>query len=494
MTGQPTKRLASQPKAPVESDGSAQHPRWRHAMAGPFIGTTIPSTMIPVDSEREVLPPLIPGPHPGPAVDDPPRTTGRPSGRTAGAGPVRGSPSATPPALARHRADTWWSWPQQCWAWPTPQGLAGRVPHRSGHRLRPRLPSPPPAPGTATAPAASGTRSAGHGAERRGADRRRHRTRSSSGSRAARSGSSPVTGMPASPATVVRPPRPSSTCPVAVAVGSTAPSTWPTGQQPYPVVRHDGRITTVARVSAADGAGRRSDRDALRRRRRGHPDGGVDGATATLMAPSVSSARGAAGGITVGGYSFDFDPDAIAVSTSGDVYVANSSPKAIIRFSPTVDHRPSSEGRTLATGQTYVTRAGLAAAPDGTVVVADYGRFAVDRASGSRPHVPSRRSPWARYRASVECSGRQAWPWLPTVRSMPTPTARTAGPAGPALLAIDPDGVMHVLATGPPTRYPGHRGLPALHCPAHVSPIRMSARDVRSPNTSSRATRAPSQR
>lgn len=243
--------------------------------------------------------------------------------------------------------------------------------------------------------------------------------------------------------------------PVAVAVGSHgAIYVADEADNRIQVIRHDGRISTLARVSepsalAVGPNGLLYVVDSV-----GIQTVSIDGATATLMAPSVSSARGAAGGLSVAGTAFDFNPDAIAVSASGDVYVANFSPKTIIRFSPTGTTPIPVGGANALMGQTYVTRAGLVAAPNGTVVVADYGRFAVDRATG----------------AGLTVVKTFALGSVPGVRGVFRPSGvavapdgeiytdtdgRNGGTFGPALLAIDPDGVTHLLATGPPTPNPG---------------------------------------
>ena len=51
--------------------------------------------------------------------------------------------------------------------------------------------------------------------------------------------------------------------------------------------------------------------------------------------------------------------------------VDSSSPKLLVELSPT--------GQVLHSWETYVTEAGLSTSPDGSVLVADYGAFAVDR-------------------------------------------------------------------------------------------------------------------
>lgn len=55
---------------------------------------------------------------------------------------------------------------------------------------------------------------------------------------------------------------------------------------------------------------------------------------------------------------------------AGNLYVADSSPKLLVELSST--------GRVLDSWPTYVTQ-GLVTAPDSSVLVADFGQFAVDR-------------------------------------------------------------------------------------------------------------------
>ena len=72
-----------------------------------------------------------------------------------------------------------------------------------------------------------------------------------------------------------------------------------------------------------------------------------------------------------GGPADAFSPSAIAVSSSGHLYVADSSPKLLVEFTPT--------GHVVNSWPIYVTPAGLASAPDGSILVADYGHFALDQ-------------------------------------------------------------------------------------------------------------------
>ena len=234
--------------------------------------------------------------------------------------------------------------------------------------------------------------------------------------------------------------------PVALAVGSDGTIyVADMGNDRIRAVTRHGRITTVAQVPqptalAVGRAGTLYVVDGV-----GIQTVAAGGRLTTL----VGAHAGPVAGITVGRSSFAFDPDAIARSTTGDLYVANSSPKAIIRFAP--DGRsPTLVGGGNATTQTYVTRAGLAAAPDGTVVVADYGTFAIDRASGS--DLRAIKAFAVGSEAAVNGVFRPSGVTVaPDGEIYADTDGENGGASGPALLAIDPDGQTHVLDTGPPT-------------------------------------------
>lgn len=66
-----------------------------------------------------------------------------------------------------------------------------------------------------------------------------------------------------------------------------------------------------------------------------------------------------------------FSPSAVALSSAGDLYVGNASPKLLLEFTPS--------GHLVHSWPVSVSPGGLASAPDGSVLVADYGHFAVDR-------------------------------------------------------------------------------------------------------------------
>ena len=93
----------------------------------------------PSTSSGSPLPPQVP-PSPGTGPDGGDRTTGARATGPAGAGAVRGSPPATPQALARHRPDHVGDpRPPRVWAVADAVGQAGR--NRPGTaRLRPRPP------------------------------------------------------------------------------------------------------------------------------------------------------------------------------------------------------------------------------------------------------------------------------------------------------------------------------------------------------------------
>ena len=136
------------------------------------------------------------------------------------------------------------------------------------------------------------------------------------------------------------------------------------------------------------------------------------------------------------------DPTALAIDGSGDLYVASFSPKMILEFSPS--------GKVLQSWGSYVTPAGLGVTPDGSIVVADYGRFAIERiadgqmlpittfSTNSLPGVPHVFRPSG---VVISFSGE----------IYADTDGANGGTNTPALIAIDPGGQVHILATGAPT-------------------------------------------
>ena len=79
--------------------------------------------------------------------------------------------------------------------------------------------------------------------------------------------------------------------------------------------------------------------------------------------------------LVIDGSSMLFSPTEIAFEPNGDIYVYNSAPKVLVKFAP--------DGTVLDHWDLYVAPAGLAAAPGGGIVIADYGSFAVGRITGA---------------------------------------------------------------------------------------------------------------
>jgi sugar lactone lactonase YvrE len=138
-------------------------------------------------------------------------------------------------------------------------------------------------------------------------------------------------------------------------------------------------------------------------------------------------------------------PSAIAASSSGELYIADFGLKSLLEDSDGVFRIV---GQPAVPQQTYVTQAGLAAAPDGSVVVGDYGGFSIDQADGTTLERI------ATFRLNA----------LPGISGIFRPSGVAVAPDGeiyadsngvnggsnqPAVVAIDPDGQVHVLVSGP---------------------------------------------
>jgi sugar lactone lactonase YvrE len=139
-----------------------------------------------------------------------------------------------------------------------------------------------------------------------------------------------------------------------------------------------------------------------------------------------------------------FLPNAVAVSATGALYVSNFLAKDVLKYS----------GRTLKVighvQETYVTPAGLTATPSGAIYVGDYGWFGIDRITGAVL------KPLARFtHNSLVGVGGVFRPSGVAVAISGEVYADTDGVNGgtvePAIIEVDPDGHVHVLATGAPT-------------------------------------------
>ncbi len=100
----------------------------------------------------------------------------------------------------------------------------------------------------------------------------------------------------------------------------------------------------------------------------------VDSTGIQVISPTGHLATVIPGGaamLDINGVPTAFFPSALTVDRAGNLYVADFSPKLLIQLSAT--------GHVVNSWPTYVSQAGLALAPDGSVLVADYGQFAVDR-------------------------------------------------------------------------------------------------------------------
>lgn len=142
-----------------------------------------------------------------------------------------------------------------------------------------------------------------------------------------------------------------------------------------------GVITTVARVNdpvalSLGPAGRLYVADAAGIQVIGPAD------AITTLVPSPSLDNGTISNLlSLAGQNVAIEPSAIAVTPTGDVYIADSSPKYLIEDSEGTFNLvgPGS----VSQGGTYVTTAGLITAANGDIYVANYGTFAVDRVSGT---------------------------------------------------------------------------------------------------------------
>lgn len=89
--------------------------------------------------------------------------------------------------------------------------------------------------------------------------------------------------------------------------------------------------------------------------------------------------RAGAGVLSINGAPTAFSPTAVAVGKDGNLFVADLSPKLVVELTPT--------GQVVNSWPVYASAAGLAATPDGSILVANYGNFALDRIVGNHLNV-----------------------------------------------------------------------------------------------------------
>jgi streptogramin lyase len=214
----------------------------------------------------------------------------------------------------------------------------------------------------------------------------------------------------------------------------------------------EGVISTLAHVAQPDDVAVGPSGDVYVADQSGVVSIAGQGAVTSVITPttSVSSPNGVNPVVLlfVGDTSIPYMPDALAVSSSGDIYLAEFSPKVIVRFPP--DGPASLIGQTtLGTGEIYVTPGALAPASDGSVVVGDYGRFAIDRMRGSSFSAITsfRLNSLAGLHGTFRPSGVAV---APNGEIYAATDGQNGGTNVPALLSVDPNGDVHLLDKGLP--------------------------------------------
>jgi serine/threonine-protein kinase len=172
----------------------------------------------------------------------------------------------------------------------------------------------------------------------------------------------------------------------------------------------------------------------------------ANGAAVATVIPATSMVDGSiVHEVSIDGASSAFFPSAIAVSTSGAIYIANSSPKFL--FEDDGESLSLVGQASMFGGQTYVTGAGLAAGTDGDIYVADYGAFAIDQVNGTslKPVFTFQ------LKSVVGLDGfRPSGVAIGSGGEIYTDTDGVNGGSDrPALVRIDPDGHVHLLDVGP---------------------------------------------
>jgi hypothetical protein len=155
---------------------------------------------------------------------------------------------------------------------------------------------------------------------------------------------------------------------------------------------------------------------------------------------AVSDNQGLTDDIEVDGQTFAFEPDAIAVSSSGALYIANSSPKLLLSYSAGVFSLVGAPGSSLESDYVYVCEHGLAAAPNGTIIVGNYGSFGLSQVS--EMSISSLAS-------GIQAEGLDFRPSGVAVSSSGEVYGSNDGESGASsesfLIAVDPDGTTHLL-------------------------------------------------
>ena len=190
-----------------------------------------------------------------------------------------------------------------------------------------------------------------------------------------------------------------------------------------------GTISTLSSVASPQSLALDPDGRLLVADNDGVPRINPDGSIETVLAAGP-------GRYVIEGVSNAFFPSAVAVEANGDLVVASFSPKYVARFTP--------NGTLLGAWDDYVSPGGIALGPDGTVYLASYGFFAVERVGSTGPTAVTTFT-----RNSVRGVSHTFRPEGVAVGNDGTIYATTGGVGGTndrALVAIAADGSVQALA------------------------------------------------
>ncbi|MDQ6838767.1 MAG: hypothetical protein M3137_10665, partial [Actinomycetota bacterium] len=160
---------------------------------------------------------------------------------------------------------------------------------------------------------------------------------------------------------------------------------------------------------------------------------------------TITTTVGGSGPLVVDGGPVSFVPNAIAMVGSGDLYVASASPKELLRVTP--------DGTVSGVGGVSVAPAGLAATPDGGVVIANQGNFSVDYGHlGVGPGATSKLMAMATFtKGSIPGVAGTFRPSGVAVggdgRIFAATDGANGGATAPAVIEILPDGTVHLVPT-----------------------------------------------